>query len=670
MTTIHPSVTQVMTRLEILKIMYKRMMCLRIGTRRVESEAIKIVKERLSGPTGHHLLLRDVNDDQQSVTQDERVSQELELERKCWRDQPLVLKLVKLRLKEVKEKQSRARKIVDECLKEATAVMDKKEVRELWKEVKEEKRLVWEESQPRHQRKVDHMRRVTSDCTRHSDCRDLDRIRSVKMKEWLEATAKPKDDHDDTRRSLLRVLAGDKPGEQQGRLQGDTGRSLLRVLAGDEPGEQQCRLHDDTRGSLMRVLAEDQPGEQQCRLQDETRGSLLRVLAEDQPGEQQCKLQDETRGSLLRILAEDQPGEQQGGLHGRQSFRTGEEDLAGLQEEEKILVAKCKRFNKNLGNGQKPSTTDEVITFGDVSLDQDEVDLLNLGPGFMVVSDLTKEDMQVESTVTLTKMRWGRMGKNLENMTDQEIAKEEKMQTAEDIENEEANDAMEMEARDVISSDGSEVGMGRMRATDMKNNRNVKMPAPAPARVEANYNTRAGLWEQEHARYVKAECKPKGAQKKSNLSLSQQLALERLKKRVAKVEIIVLEADKGKRFVIVDEATYLAMSHDHIEKDRIVTPEEVRRSQREMSSTSKVLATILGLGRDQSDKNYARCHDNAGSAAEDAPNLNLLPKVHKDPSPLGHPQLRPVVAAATGLTSRPGDILADLITPLVHLQTP
>ena len=238
----------------------------------------------------------------------------------------------------------------------------------------------------------------------------------------------------------------------------------------------------------------------------------------------------ETGLSLLDVLVESETEEQQHRLHGRHRFMTGEEDLAGLSEEEKLIVARCKRFNRNLGSGHEPSTMDKVITFSDVSLDQDEVDLLNLGPRFMIVSDLTQEDMQVESTVMLTKMRWGRMGKNMENMTYQEIAKEERLQTAEDIESEEANDALEREARDVISSDGKEVCMGRLRGTYMKKQQEcVKMPAPAPARIEVMYNTRTGLWEQEHARYVRAECKPTGAQKKSNLSLSQQLALETLK---------------------------------------------------------------------------------------------------------------------------------------------
>ena len=122
----------------------------------------------------------------------------------------------------------------------------------------------------------------------------------------------------------------------------------------------------------------------------------------------------------------------------------------------------------------------------------------------------------------------------------------------------------------------------------MKNNRSVGMPAPASARLEAMYNTRAGLWQQEHSRFMKAQCKEEtGAQKKSNLTTSQQLALARLKKKAAKLEIIVMEADRGKRFVVCDEETYLAMSHDHVGKDRVVGVEVVRRSQMEMSATAK-----------------------------------------------------------------------------------
>ena len=152
--------------------------------------------------------------------------------------------------------------------------------------------------------------------------------------------------------------------------------------------------------------------------------------------------------------------------------------------------------------------------------------------------------------------------------------------------------------------------------------------------------------------------------------MNQRLALARLKKRVAKLGVMVLEADKGKRFVIVDESTYVQMSRDHVTKDRVIEPEDVSCAQRIMSTTAKALVTILGVGKSQSTKNSVRCHDNAGSAAEDAPTLTLLPKVHKDPHPDGHPQSWPVVAAASGLTSRAGDVLADFLGPIIHLDTP
>ena len=148
------------------------------------------------------------------------------------------------------------------------------------------------------------------------------------------------------------------------------------------------------------------------------------------------------------------------------------------------------------------------------------------------------------------------------------------------------------------------------------------------------------------------------------------LGLKTLQGKVAKLECMVLEADKGKTFVVVDERTYRAMADDHISTDPVVTQEEVRESQLVLTSTGKSLANILNLGMNQSYKNYIRCFDNTGSVAEDVPNLKLLPKVHKPPAPAGHPQSRPVVAAASGLSSRAGDLLSDFLEPLIAADLP
>ena len=139
---------------------------------------------------------------------------------------------------------------------------------------------------------------------------------------------------------------------------------------------------------------------------------------------------------------------------------------------------------------------------------------------------------------------------------------------------------------------------------------------------------------------------------------------------MAKLEAIVLQADKGKSFVVVDEMTYLAMAQDHVAKDIRTGPKEVSRSQRVLSCTARALGNVLGVGRCQSDHAYSQCMDNLGSEAEDVPVLKILPKTHKVLGPLGHPQSRPVVTAATGLSSRAGDIVADFLDPLVNVATP
>ena len=195
------------------------------------------------------------------------------------------------------------------------------------------------------------------------------------------------------------------------------------------------------------------------------------------------------------------------------------------------------------------------------------------------------------------------------------------------------------------------------------------MPGPARPRVEAEHNTRIGVWEEEFNRYRAINCNEKGEPKTTNLTKRQQMALKALGKKVAKNEVIILQADKGKKFVVVDENTHKIMA-DHIKGDKEIAPEEVRKCQTILTTTAKALANIIGLVKDQSQKNYSRCMDNVGSEAEDAPTLKIMPKVHKPLNQEGIPQSRPVVAAASGLSSRAGDILADFLAPIVCLYTP
>ena len=61
-----------------------------------------------------------------------------------------------------------------------------------------------------------------------------------------------------------------------------------------------------------------------------------------------------------------------------------------------------------------------------------ERDLLSLGPGYMVVSALSSQEMQVEASVSLTKIRWARRKEGSEGMTVAEAAAEIEAPTEEE----------------------------------------------------------------------------------------------------------------------------------------------------------------------------------------------------------------------------------------------
>ena len=253
------------------------------------------------------------------------------------------------------------------------------------------------------------------------------------------------------------------------------------------------------------------------------------------------------------------------------------------------MLTRTRVYNRGLTK-QDLLEKDKVVIFGEVELSEDERSLLNLGPGFMLHSPLNDEEMQVEAVVALTKIRWGRRSRGTDMMSDMALDKEEMDRGVETlIEEESLMDAISAESRDVLGDDGHSFRMGRKRATDMKNNREVCMPGPAPPSVEAGHNVRMSVWQESFTSYRKSNCNKKGEQTASNITLGQQLVMKSLIKRVNKAEIMILEADKGKRFVVVDEATYIAMSLDHTSKDVEVALPEVKVAQRILSQTAKLL---------------------------------------------------------------------------------
>ena len=108
---------------------------------------------------------------------------------------------------------------------------------------------------------------------------------------------------------------------------------------------------------------------------------------------------------------------------------TREQDRQGMEKDHEEIVRRSLDFNKKMtarlsqlrnGGGEGVELDDEVLTFGDVNLTENELSVLKLGPGLMVVSSLDKESMRIESAVTTTKIRWSKMKDGTGDMTAKE----------------------------------------------------------------------------------------------------------------------------------------------------------------------------------------------------------------------------------------------------------
>ena len=283
-----------------------------------------------------------------------------------------------------------------------------------------------------------------------------------------------------------------------------------------------------------------------------------------------------------------------------------EEELNG--EEKRSVDTECET--------ECEDDTEDVVVWGEIQLSSDELSLLKLGPGYMVVSCLDSEEQRVEENVAMTKIRWTKMKTGSEEMTGHQEDLEEPETAEDELEAATLQDLLDNQARDVINPEGTGIDMGRKRATDMRGNITVYMPGPSIPIVEAEYTTRLEVWKKEFEKFKSVNCDKKGKQKVNNLSASQSRGLLSLSKRVA----------KQKKFVVVDESTYVSMAEDHTRGDIHLDRSDVADSQRILSTTAKSLANIVNLGTAHSDKKLCQMYGQLRLQGRGCPSLEDPPK--------------------------------------------
>ena len=98
-----------------------------------------------------------------------------------------------------------------------------------------------------------------------------------------------------------------------------------------------------------------------------------------------------------------------GDTNNEQSDPESDSDIIkeGYKLEELVM-----EMNKNIELNKRKFIQEKMITtYGNVTLDANEVKFLELGPNFAMMEDLNLDNIRTEFMIALTKIRWGRMGK-------------------------------------------------------------------------------------------------------------------------------------------------------------------------------------------------------------------------------------------------------------------
>ena len=451
--------------------MYESLFKLGVGTNNIEGEAWKIQREKMSGPMGDRHVMETRKCEMQRWTESEvREKADCSLNQ-CWRDERLVRRLVGLRRKIVRDQWMKSKSKLKEVMKSIGTTQDKRTLSQAWAEVQTTRREEWKRHQPKHLVKVDHLLVRAKNCQKHNMCRDLDRIWAKRMRingsqsttEMSQVLVVEKMTPEDTT-----MTGGD---DQEDVVLDETERlveTLLDELMREKKTarEERARAHHVEDELLEDVDAEDN---------DDTGTGVFEAVTD-------CVVDHDTTNNKLDMTTKTEI---------RDKYLSREDNLKIVQNECDMILNTTKNFNQRLtkrmcsnnekkaDNNEEVLKTDVVKVFGEVNLSDAELDLLSLGPGFMVVAKMNEVEMRTEATVALTKMRWDRMKEGKEDMTVKQAKDEDRDRSESELE-EERNLAEELErsARDVLDDNGESLDMRRRRATDMAGNRRVIMPPP------------------------------------------------------------------------------------------------------------------------------------------------------------------------------------------------
>ena len=295
----------------------------------------------------------------------------------------------------------------------------------------------------------------------------------------------------------------------------------------------------------------------------------------------------------------------------------------------------------------------KALKFGGVTTTPDEDELLKLPPNFTTYDALKKEDIEVESEVLLTKIRW------------ELRSQEERDGQPWDLKWEEEK-ALETNIYDRTEHT---LDFTKARVTDMNTCRRVHMPQPANQEKEIILgNMKQRILEYTQS-YIEESCNDRGFPSTKNLSSSEEGGMKSLTKRCRDGEILIQSTDKSKRLAAISKEAYATSMEPHVENDTPLTWDEQVKMERVLNGHTLQMSRILQIGEVWGTEHMKRVTSALRSKNALRPPLYGLAKDHKDPvqHELGSiPPQRPVCGAQESANGPLSDILSDIIDTITN----
>ena len=292
----------------------------------------------------------------------------------------------------------------------------------------------------------------------------------------------------------------------------------------------------------------------------------------------------------------------------------------------------------------------EVVKYGDIELDKDEIAAMKLHPKMAMPRQLQEGYMNLAQDLCYTKIRW-----QVRKEEEQEDRNEKKV---EEVEEEEV---IEARTRQVYDPQNREYDERRKRVTDMQECSRVFLPRPLKVTQEAQLEMRREMHSRVSKEYRKKFCDEKGKQE-NNLTKEEMRGIRKLEKRKQAGEIVIIMTDKSSKLCVMKRSDYLLLGEVHVGKDTVIERDELIRREKILNNHSLSWCKMWNTGENHHHEDRIRQSKVCNS--ENRAELYLSYKDHKKVPG----KTRPIATGCTSNTLALSNSVSSLVESLANAE--